>query len=361
MITEDPRLDTSVPETPAAEAAPGATHDTWMALLDIARYAPSPHNGQVCRVALDGDDPGTATLLFDPIGGLPNTDPGNRFTYVGIGCFVEVLTRAAAAQGFTLDFTLKDGDVDASRPAGDYQAVGSLKLTPSAAPIVDETDLLAARTTSRLRFNRVKVPSEVIETCAQAAARFGQELVGNDERGFVKWLVGLNRKTVFYDLSDPIAREELRTFMRFSEKDAKTRGDGFSPSTLGIPGAVSKFFFNHHKIATAPVIKQIFNAIYAFAGGGVRSTFYLRGPFETHTDHVNAGRAMLSAWLELTRAGVSMQPFGSVVTNHKTNAELQGRLGTSDDPSQTLWLAGRIGYGKQPPRSYRLPVEKVVV
>src|SRR5918992_215188 len=73
---------------------------TWPDLLDLARWAPSPHNIQPWRLRPLGDR--DAELLCASNRLLPETDPTGRFSYVGLGSFVETLAIAARAGGHTL-------------------------------------------------------------------------------------------------------------------------------------------------------------------------------------------------------------------------------------------------------------------
>jgi len=63
-------------------------------------------------------------------------------------------------------------------------------------------------------------------------------------------------------------------------------------------------------------------------------------------------------WLTMTRHGVVLRPFGSVITNPRANALLQARIPTAKG---TLWLVFRAGYSAEPPRSYRLETDEVLL
>jgi hypothetical protein len=59
----------------------------------------------------------------------------------------------------------------------------------------------------------------------------------------------------------------------------------------------------------------------------------------------------------MTREGVQLHPFGSVVTNRTANARLQGRIAPGEG---TLWLIMRLGRSAEPPRSHRREVDDLV-
>ena len=65
-------------------------------------------------------------------------------------------------------------------------------------------------------------------------------------------------------------------------------------------------------------------------------------------------------WLELTRRGLYLQPFGSVITNPTAHALLAERLQV-DERRAEVWLLLRIGYCRTPPRSLRRPTAEVTI
>jgi hypothetical protein len=61
---------------------------------------------------------------------------------------------------------------------------------------------------------------------------------------------------------------------------------------------------------------------------------------------------LMRFWLELTRHGLVVHPFGSVITNPTAHARLLEWLELADDRDE-VWLLLRIGYSKRPPESAR--------
>src|SRR5881396_561357 len=73
----------------------------WAELIDLARWAPSPHNIQPWRLRIRSET--DADLLYDPTRLLPSTDPTGRFSVVGLGIFLETLTIGARARSRDVD------------------------------------------------------------------------------------------------------------------------------------------------------------------------------------------------------------------------------------------------------------------
>jgi hypothetical protein len=69
---------------------------------------------------------------------------------------------------------------------------------------------------------------------------------------------------------------------------------------------------------------------------------------------------LMRFWLELTRRGLYLQAFGSVITNPTAHALMAKRLQV-DERSAEVWLLLRIGYCRTPPRSLRRPIAEVMI
>ena len=69
--------------------------------LSHALLAPNPHNRQPWQVDLSAAD--AVTLFADPTRALPHTDPFDRQITIGLGCFLELMRMAAAADGYTVE------------------------------------------------------------------------------------------------------------------------------------------------------------------------------------------------------------------------------------------------------------------
>jgi hypothetical protein len=199
-----------------------------------------------------------------------------------------------------------------------------------------------------------------MQRAAEEAAGAGHVLSWSHDPELVAWTVELNRDTLFYDLADPAARAEVGGWLRFSAREAERRRDGFSPATLGFPGWLLHAFFRLHALLQAPGPRQLVRRLYTRTMEGTRTVAWLTGPFGSSPEWIAAGRMLARLWLTLEREGLSLHPFGSIVTNPKANARLQARLGR-DDTRGTLWLIMRVGYSAVPPRSLRLETDELLV
>ena len=219
----------------------------WSELVEDARWSPSPHNiqGWLVRPV----DAVRAELLAHPERLLPETDPGGRFGTVGLGMFVESLSIAAADRGLALDV-----DLNGRRLAEALEApFASLSLRSGRTDEPLGVDLLRARRTSRLPYDGRQVDDSLLRELEQLAGTAGHRLRYSSDPSLVADILALNEDTLFFDMTDPAARNEVGGLLRFSDREARARSDGFSPAALGFPGWLLRLFFRSHRVLDAPV------------------------------------------------------------------------------------------------------------
>ena len=336
---------------PATPAAP-----SWRTLLDHARWSPSPHNIQpwCLRVVSDRE----AELCYEPRRLLPDTDPTGRFMMSGFGSFVECLAVSASPEGWALDVEYDGRSFDFH--ATTVQPLARLRLSPASRPPEFDRALLRRRHTSRLAFDGRPAPPALVAELRAIAAAFGHDFQATDDPATVKWVLELNRDTLFYDLAADLNRNELSLWIRYSEVDERARRDGLSARCLDVPGWMVSLLFRHPRWFRTPVFYAIARRYYLGKTRGTRTVAWLRGPFESMPDAFQAGRMLARMWLAMTRAGVVLHPFGSIITNPTAHAIMRERL-VLDESRQPTWLLFRMGYSAPPPQSLRREVDELLV
>lgn len=322
---------------------------TWDTILTYARRYPSPHNTQPIKLRIEGPH---AELFYDLDLGLPAESYGIPFGSVCAGVFIEAVSIAAHALGCTvverLDYTPMDF---AGRER--LHPLGLLTLEPGARPIDDlQPELLLARRTSRLRYERRQVPAAVMEEARQMAAAHGQALAGSSDRGLVDAIVRVNQRTLFYDLDDPGVRAEIQHYLRYSERQARATADGLSARCLALPGPLLRVLMGNHRIWKVPVLSSVLKHAYLRSMRGVTQVAWIKGPFSNEREYTEAGRALLRIWLLFTRHNLVLHPFGSVITNPRAHRELVATI-DEDEGTDMIWMLFRLGYSRQPPQSHR--------
>lgn len=321
----------------------------WQEGAAYARWAPSPHNIQpwLLRVA----SPTHAELLYDPARLLPKTDPTSAFTIIGLTMFAEYLSAAVAPRGYAVraDFAAEPLDFSATQPG----LFANLELVPrDGAPVIDRQVILK-RQTSRLPYDGFKVDENAMKALAGIASRLGHNVEWSSDDELVKWMIDLNRFTLFNDLDRTPERTELRRWIRTTQEEAAQKKDGLWSECLRFPGWLLKAFFDEHEKWGKGWRASICGKMLVEGMHGTRSIAWWSGPFAEPSDWIQAGRVLGRSWLELAHRGIQMHPFGSVITNPSAHARLVHKL-KRPAGANPLWLLVRLGRSDVPPRSYRI-------
>jgi hypothetical protein len=331
---------------------PGSERDTdgvWREGAAYARWAPSPHNIQPWRLRVLSAT--TCELCYDPARLLPVTDPTSAFTIMGLAMFVEYLSIAVGTRGYAVhaDYVHAPLDYTATRPT----RFATLTLVPSPNSETFERRLLLERQTSRLPYDGTAVDEASMHALTQLSREYRHTLTWSSEAELVHWMLDLNRFTLFRDLDDDAGRTELRKWIRTTADEAAAKQDGLWSHCLRFPGWLLKAFFDEHRKWGHGWRARMCGNMLVRGMSGTRTVAWWSGPFAGPTDWINAGVLLGRSWLELTRRGVQMHPFGSVITNPEAHAKLVTRVGAPAADEQ-LWLLVRMGRSDVPPRSYRV-------
>lgn len=332
----------------------------WPALLDAARNYPSPHNSQPIRVRIVSDT--RADVFYDLDRGLPAENFGIPFGHVCAGVFLESLAVVAADAGFAVreSLTLAEMDFDA---ADRMHPLATVELSPQ--PTDDEARMrraaFDARRTNRRPYDNRAVPATDLEAAADIAAAGGHAFADSTDPAVVADIIRINQETLFDDLRNDAVHEEIMTWLRFSDHQARTTGDGLSADAMLMPGRLLRFAMAHRGMWEAPVIGSLIKGVYLRTMRGVAQVAWFEGPFAAPGDYLEAGRLFMRSWLELTARGVSLHPLGTVITNPRSHARFVDAAGIDEADGRMAWMLVRLGYAKTPPVAYRRPLEEMLI
>jgi hypothetical protein len=325
-----------------------ATTSAWEEILRYARRYASPHNSQPIKLRVEG---ARAELFYDLELGLPAESYGIPFGSVCAGVFIETVSIAAHALGYRVAEALDYTPMDFSR--GDrLHPLGTLTLEPAGKIDDLHPRLLLERRTSRLPYARRPVPAAALDEARREAAERGHMVAGTSDGRLVDRIVRLNQQTLFYDLENPDVRAEIQSWLRYSERDARTTGDGLSARCLALPGPLMRLFMGNYWIWKLPVMGTVLRYVYLRSMRGVTQVGWIKGPFSDEREYTDAGRTLLRIWLVLTRHGLHLHPFGSVITNPRAHPELVEIVGEEEN-ADIIWMLFRVGYSRRPPESHR--------
>jgi hypothetical protein len=343
------RLPLAAMIAPDAGVATGFDAEgVWATAAAYARWAPSPHNVQPWRLRLRSAT--ECDVLCDPARMLPVLDPTSAFTTIGMTMFVEYLGIALAPLGWQMHASYVDAPLDPRAAAPTLFARLSITRTTEL-PSIDR-ELILRRQTSRLPYEGPPVSAAVMEELAAVSAPHGHTLHWSADEAMVAWTIDLNRRTMFRDLEDDAGRTELRRWIRPGDDEARATQDGLSAHCLRLPGWLLRAFFDDHRKWSRGWRARTCGSMLVRGMRGTRTVAWWSGPFATPADWRAAGRALGAQWLVLTRHGIGVHPFGSVITNPDAHADLVAKLGRAPHDAP-LWLLARLGHSETPPRSLR--------
>ena len=330
--------------------------ERWLDLLKYARRSPSPHNIQPWKLKLISAD--NAELYYDPKRLISYTDPDNRFMVIGLVIFVEYLSIAAMHHGLKIHATYKGEVLD--HHASGPQLCAKLTLVPHTGEIEFDRELIMQRRTSRLPYNDEPIDDESMVVFNQLASRLGHDLGHSHDMDMVNWTLELNRDTLFNDLNDKGVRDELKPWLRYSKKEAESKKDGLWAKCMRFPGWFMKTFFEHPEKYSSGRKKEILAKHYVNKMKGSHTVAWISGPFDTFESWVSCGRLLAHFWLKMTEKGMYLHPFGSIITNEESHTQLAQKLQFEEGKTK-LWFIVRMGYSKEPPESYRLEINDLLI
>ncbi len=386
----------------------------WKTLLETAINAPSPHNVQPWRVRILSDD--RADLLIEKRRTLPKEDPTGSFIILTMGLFIEALRIVAAnrscqvkyelyqapsqftpehiarAEGELLPFarlslsrreeqetrreleTAGAGDGRTGKgllcdeadmfgeQAGESSTPAGLPGRGPRPPAVSGCDadyndsLFFTRRTSRVSLLPEAVPDESVAALKDLAREWGHTYAQMTDPETVERILERNTEAVFEDLNVPAYHDEIVEWFRFTDRASRRTRDGLDYRCMNTSRLSFWFAARFPKLMQLPLARPILRRTYRKQLGIVPTIGMLAGPFWEPASAFETGRFLMHFWLELAKRNLYLHPYGNLVTN-KPAAEWCGETtGVSD-----IWLIFKIGFSKEPPKSYRRSVEEVLV
>ncbi|HET9555308.1 MAG TPA: hypothetical protein VFP50_20250 [Anaeromyxobacteraceae bacterium] len=340
------------PETLRPGPSPSIGIDPRLArLLSLAALAPSSHNVQPWTVRLAAD--GRLLVGLDPSRRLPEVDPAGRELAISIGCFLENLAQAAAAERLRAEVELL-ADPGAL-------ALAAVRLLPGPA---DGPGGAAAP--ARIRRRRTLRSGHVRRPLARADLDAVLALAGPEARFVERGSPGgrlLAEATVEamrqQSDRDP-AQAELARWMRFGDAELRRTLDGLTVDGLevgGLAGFVMRHLFDERSAMKPGFREKGIERCAEQVGEG--AGFLLLPAEPSRQGLVEAGRRHERVALALRERSIAGHPMSQALEEAPWRDTIAADLGL-DRPVQ---LAVRLGYVDRYPEpvSPRRPVAAFVV
>lgn len=345
-------------QRPWSDAARGGFGEPRLDALAWAILAPNPHNRQPWLFELVGDD--TIIVHCDLDRRLPQTDPFDRQIVIGLGCMLELLSMAAAEQGYHAHIELfPEGE---PQPRLDGRAIAHVRLAAGG-----QADPLFTHASTR-RSNK-----EVFDTTRSVSAQVLSDLVGYaaprlrteviaDPTGIAA-LRALTWRAMETELTTADAHHESIELMRIGRAEIEANPDGIALSGAAMElmnraGLVTRASLSDPR---SPAFRQTFT-LYECLTRSAMAHIALVSPGNSRAEQIRAGRDWLRLNLAATVSGLGLHPLSQALQEIPEMAahyeEAHGRLAPDGG---TVQMLGRLGYGPQTAPTPRWPLETRIV
>lgn len=347
-------------QVPWKAAAESEYADVRLHALSFAILAPNPHNRQPWIA--DVRTPGEVTLRVDTERMLPHTDPFNRQITIGLGCFLELMTMAAAERGVGVTLNLFPDGEDPARLTTDRVAVARFGQPGSARPDPLFAHALERRSNKEPYDTARPVDPDVLASVIGAASQ-GHVVAGSVEPGSIRDLRALTHRALTIEIETPRTYQESVDLFRIGRGEVERSPDGIDFTgplfdTLGVTGIM-----NRRALAdpNSEVFKQGLAAVYANADTAMGHLWMVTAD-NRRTTQISAGRDWVRLNLAATRERLAMQPLSQALQEFAEMKLLHDRIHARLAPEGgVVQMLARVGYGPTAAPSPRWPLEAKVI
>lgn len=338
----------------------GTYPDPRMRALSWALLAPNPHNRQPWLADLSKD--GEVMLFAETDRMLPETDPLNRQITIGLGCFLELLRMAAAADGYRVETVpFPEG----SSPAGlDQRPIAHITFHADANVERDPLFALAPqRRSNKEPYDMSRpVPAAALEKLG-AAVRNGARFGGTVEpEAVAKWRA-LTHQALQIEIGTPRTfQESVRLFrIGHAEVDANPDGIDFTGPLFESLRLAGQFTRESASDPTSAAYKAGLDAVFANTDSAMGHVWLVTADNSRETQ-IATGADWLRLNLAATAEGLGIQPLSQSLQEFPEMAVPYRTVHQQLAPEGgTVQMLARIGYGPAVDRSPRWPLENRIM
>lgn len=313
-------------------------------LVRYATLAASSHNTQCWQFKITENG---ISILPDLTRRCPVVDPDNHHLYVSLGCATENLLIAAKTHGFKSVVKLQEEE--------NAVKVIHIHLTECAPVRSLLFEAIFERQSSRSNYDGRPLKTEDLRLLSCAGRREGVSLILLTQRQAIEVIQDYVTRANTSQINDLAFKSELKSWIRFNSSEAIQKGDGLFSKSTGNPAAphwLGSLLFDFTFSARSEN-KKIAKQMRSSAGIAV---FVSDKNDPAHWIAVGRcyQRFALQAELLDIRTALLNQPVEVVAIRR----ELARYLAIGDRRPDLLV---RFGHGPKMPRSFRRPVDSVIV
>lgn len=328
-------------EARAAWREAGAPDEKRRRLLSYALLAPNPHNRQPWLVELKGED--EIVLYCDLDRRLPATDPFDRQITLGCGAFLELLSLAAAAEGYRADITpFPEGEPEVRL---DKRPVAHVRLVAQGAQPDPAFAHIVKRTTNRNTYDARIPPAPLLAELEAAGSIKGLQLVATSDPATVAKLRDHVFRAFARESSIPATHHESVNLMRIGKAEVERYRDGIvlegqMMEALKLFGVLNK----EAMLDPASQANQQALDMYRTKAESAQAFAWLSSAGNTRSTQLDAGRAYARFTLKAAEHGLAVHPWSHSLQEFPEMRDLYDEAHAMLGAGRTLQMLVRVGY-----------------
>lgn len=319
--------------------------DTGALLRELVRYAtlaPSSHNTQCWRFRIGS---AVISILPDYSRRCPAVDPDDHHLFVSLGCAAENLAQAAMANGLM-------AAADFRPEAGSALDIALTPTRPSASPLFQA---IPDRQCTRTEYDGRPLSTAELKMLERAAGGTGVQVLFFTGRTAMEDILEYVTQGNTTQMHDPAFTNELKAWIRFSEREAMRSGDGLFAGASGNPTAPRWLGSRLFDLFFTPQRENDKYARQVRSSAGI-AVFVSERDDKAHW--LEVGRCYERFALQATALGIRNAMLNQPVEVPSLRSQFAQHLGIGGLRPD---LVVRFGRGPSMPRSLRRPMEAVLV
>lgn len=313
--------------------------------LSYALLAPNPHNMQPWLARLDGED--GLTLWCDLDRRLPETDPFDRQIILGHGCFLELLTLAAAAEGYAAEIEPFPEGAPGMTARLDARPVARVTFREVAASPDPLFAHALTRRTNRNAYDAREVSADHLAALAAAGTTSGARAHTTGDGDLAARLRDLTWRAHEIEVLTPATWMESVDVMRIGPAEVARHRDGLSMegpmlSALNIAGVLTRE-------TLADPDSQAFRQgldMYRPLAASARAFAWITNDGQSREGEIAAGRAYMRLALQAEALGLAIHPWSQSLQEYTEMSALYEEVHELIGGGQRLQMLVRAGYAK---------------
>ncbi|MDA9008957.1 twin-arginine translocation pathway signal protein [Alphaproteobacteria bacterium] len=321
--------------------AAGDYQDPRLYALSYALLAPNPHNLQPWRAELVGDN--EINIYRDMSLALPETDPFSRQLTVGMGCFLELLSMAAAGRGLKTELSLF--------PDKTEELVARVKLTSGA-----DADPLFAQALKRRSCKEPFEDRRLSGSQINEIESFAGVIHSEKDAAEIK---KITLDAYHIEMNHHATLKESVDYMRMGKAEIEANPNGIDMGGAFLESLMAVGILSKEALLD-PQSKAFHEGIKMYDQMLSATTAYVfvLSDRNERADQIEAGRNWMRLNLKTTEMGLSLHPVSQSLQEFpEMDEQYQAIHKRLASPGQTVQMLGRIGFGPTVPRSPRWPLE----